>query len=156
MKNLLLVTMLTFGLFATSFSQGNKINVPTDVQTTFKAMFPTVEKVKWCMATEGEWGAEFKINDNKMSASFSDDGTWLKTVTTIKASDMPQQVKSAIADEFAGFKMEEVATVERADKPLVYEVELKKGATSVEVLFGADGKRIRRKAVPVGIIDQEN
>lgn len=156
MKYLLLVTMLTFGLFATCFSQGKKITVPTDVQTAFNVMFPTVEKVKWCMATEGEWGAEFKINNNKMSASFSDDGTWLKTETTIKPSAMPQQVKSAIADEFAGFKMEEVATVERADKPLVYEVELKKGVTSVEVMFGTDGKLIRRRAVPMGIGDQEN
>jgi uncharacterized membrane protein YkoI len=69
---------------------------------------------------------------------------------------MPQEVKLAIADEFAGFKMEEVATVERADKPLVYEVDLKKGATYVEVMFDADGKRIRRRAVPVGIGNQEN
>jgi hypothetical protein len=52
--------------------------------------------------------------------------------------------------------MEEVATVERADKPLVYEVDLKKGATYVEVMFDADGKRIRRRAVPVGIGNQEN
>jgi hypothetical protein len=156
MKNLLLVTMLTFGLFATSFSQGKKTTVPADVQTAFNAMFPTVEKVKWCMATEGEWGADFKINNKKMSASFSDDGTWLRTETTIKASAMPQEVKLAIADEFAGFKMEEVATVERADKPLVYEVDLKKGATYVEVMFDADGKRIRRRAVPVGIGNQEN
>ena len=144
MKYLLLVTMLTFGFLSTSCAQ-NKKAAPTAVQTAFKGKFPTVQKAKWDMENDNKWEAEFKMNSKEMSANFKNDGTWVETETKIKNADLPQAVKDAMAAHFAGYKMEEASMVETADMAAGYEVEMEKGETTIEVLFGADGTVITQK-----------
>ena len=140
----MLVSLLTFGIIATSCAQGN-MTAPSGVQTAFKAKFAAAQKVKWDMEDENEWEAEFKMNGKEMSANFSSDGTWLETEAEIKTSALPQAVKSAIAAQFAGYEMEEATTVESPGKPMAYEVELEKGETTIEAVFGADGTLIKQK-----------
>ncbi|MBI1226616.1 MAG: hypothetical protein GC192_15390 [Bacteroidetes bacterium] len=144
MKYLMLVTVLSFGILSTSCAQGKKA-APAAVQAAFKAKFPTVQKAKWDREDENEWEAEFKKDGKEMSANFSNDGTWLETETEIKTADLPQAVKDAIASQFAGYKMEEASLVQTAELATAYEVEIEKGETTIEVLFGADGSVIKQK-----------
>ena len=139
----MLVTVLSFGILSTSCAQ--KQTSPAAVQAAFKAKFPTVQKAKWDMEDQNEWEAEFKTDGKEMSANFSTDGTWLETETELKAADLPQAVKDAIASQFAGYKMEEASMVQTAEMAAGYEVELEKGETTIEVLFGADGTVIKQK-----------
>ncbi len=144
MKYLLLVTVLSFGILSTSCAQGKK-TAPAAVQAAFKAKFPTVQKAKWDMEDENEWEAEFKKDGKEMSANFNNDGTWLETETEIKSADLPQAVKDAMASQFAGYKTEEASMVQTAEMAAGYEVEMEKGETTIEVLFGADGTVIKQK-----------
>ncbi len=140
----MLVTVLSFGILSSSCAQGKK-SAPAAVQAAFKAKFPTVQKAKWDKEDENEWEAEFKTDGKEMSANFSSDGTWLETETELKAADLPQAVKDAIASQFAGYKMEEASMVQTAEMAAGYEVEMEKGETTIEVLFGADGTVIKQK-----------
>lgn len=144
MKYLMLVTMFTFGILSTSCAQGKK-TAPAAVQAAFKAKFPTVQKAKWDMEDKDEWEAEFKSGGKEMSANFKNDGTWVETETELEASALPQAVKDAVAAQFAGYKMEEASMVQTAEMAAGYEVEMEKGETTIEVLFGADGTVIKQK-----------
>ena len=144
MKYLLLFAMLTFGILSTSSAQGKK-TAPAAVETAFKAKFANAQKVKWEMEAENEWEAEFKMNGQEMSANFKADGTWLETEMEIKTADLPQAVKDAVNAQFAGYEMEEASKVETPEMAVAYEVELEKGETTIEALFGADGALISQE-----------
>lgn len=144
MKYLVLATVLTFSFISTSCAQ-NKKSAPAAVQAAFKAKFTNVQKAKWDMEDDNEWEAEFKMNDQEMSANFKSDGSWLETETEIKTASLPQAVKDAITANFAGYEMEEASLVETPEMAAAYEVELEKGETTIEALFSAEGKLLKQK-----------
>lgn len=143
MKYFLLLVFLSFGVFSTSCAQ--KKAVPAAVQQAFKTKFPTVKKVKWDQEGAEEWEAEFKMNKKEMSANYNLDGTLIEIETEMKAGDLPQAVKDAVATQFAGYEMEEAALVETPQTSTAYEVELKKGKDVIEALFHADGTLLQQK-----------
>ena len=140
MKYYMLFTLFTVSILSTSCGQA-----PAAVKSAFQTKFPTVKKAKWGKENDNEWEAEFKMNGKEMSANFSNDGTWLETETEIKAAQLPQAVKAAIAGQFAGYKTEEASMVETLDMAAAYEVELEKGETTIEAIFSADGTLIKQK-----------
>ena len=73
MKKIKLTVIALFFLGSTAFAQSN------EVQSAFNKMFPSAENVKWSQEDATQWEAEFNINDQKFSANFSGDGTWLET-----------------------------------------------------------------------------
>ena len=101
-------------------------------------------KVKWNKENAKEWEAEFKMNGKEYSANFAPDGTWKETEYEIKKSDIPAAVKQAFDNEFAGYDIEEAEVSETADGK-VYEFELKKDETEVEVAISPDGKIIKKE-----------
>lgn len=143
MKQVMLMLSFTIGVFATSCAQ-QKQAAPAAVQTAFKTKFPAVQKAKWDMEEADQWEAEFKMNGRKMSANFTAGGTWMETETEMKTADLPQAVKEAIAVQFAGYKMEEASMLETPEWTAAYEVELEKGETTIEAVFGADGTLLRQ------------
>lgn len=143
MKYITLVAVFCLGIISTSCAQ--KTPAPEAVKSAFKAKFPTVQKVKWDQEGDNEWEAGFKMNGKEMSANFDGSGAWLETETEIKKSGLPQAVRDAIAAQFAGYKVEEVARVETPEMAEAYEVEVEKGETTIEALFKDDGTLIKQK-----------
>ena len=123
---------------------GQKTNVPAKVKTAFEQKFPTAKKVKWDKENEIEWEAEFKMNSKEYSANFNSDGKWMETEYEIKKSDIPSAVKSSLDSDFKGYKIEEAEISETADGK-VYEFELEKGKTDIEVAISTDGSILKKE-----------
>ncbi|MCB9266374.1 MAG: PepSY-like domain-containing protein [Lewinellaceae bacterium] len=144
MKYLMLITVLTFCLSYSSCAQ-KQTAVPAAVENAFKARFPQAEEVKWDMEREGEWEAEFEMNEEEMSANFMADGAWAETEAEIEKENLPQAVKDAVATQFADYELEEAWTVESPEHPNAYEVKLEKGETTVKATFSPEGQLLGQK-----------
>jgi hypothetical protein len=126
-----------------------KINVPELVKKAFAAKYPKATKVKWSLEKEGEYEAEFNINKAEMSAVFDEKGTCLEVETEIKQSELPQGIKTALAKDFAGYKIEEVEKAE-GNGIITYEMEAKKDKAKFELIFDNTGKLIKKEEKKAG------
>jgi hypothetical protein len=79
-----------------------------------------------------------------MSANFDATGKWLETETGIKPTDIPNEVKASVTKNFAGYKISEVAKVEKPDKEMIYEMDLKKDKEGFEVQFSLKGEVVSK------------
>lgn len=118
--------------------------VPAPVTTAFKAKFPTATKTSWEMENANEYEAGFKLNGEDVSANFDNTGKWLETETEIEASALPTAVQSALAANFAGFKIEEASKIESVKNGSCFEAEIEKGEEAFDILFAADGKMLSK------------
>lgn len=123
-------------------SRGDK--APQKVKDAFAKKFPTAKKVKWEKESTTEWEAEFKINKVEYSANFLADGTWTETEHEIDENDIPQNVKAVLASSFPGYEMEE-AEISETQNGTVYEFEIEKGETEIEVAIDLNGKLINQE-----------
>ncbi len=117
---------------------------PKVVETAFQQKFPTAQKVKWEKENDTEWEAEFKLDGKEYSANFSSDGTWKETEHEIAKSDIPAAVQNTLNTEFPVYKIEESEISETADGT-VYEFELEKGKSEMEVTIDASGKVLKKE-----------
>lgn len=142
MKQLTLLLLFTFTLNAIA-QKVNPENVPESVKNSFKAKFPTAEKVKWEMDYEN-FEAEFKLDKNEVSAEFDKDGNWLETETPIKPSAITTEVKDFLSKNFSGFEIKEAEKKETVNKGILYELEIKKGELEYDIVVSEKGQLISR------------
>ena len=112
--------------------------VPAPVKQSFTKMFPTATGVKYEMEKK-DYEINFMNKGVEMSANFDATGKWLETETGIKPTDIPNEVKAFVTKNFAGYKISEVAKVEKPDKKMIYEMNLKKDKEGFEVQFSLKG-----------------
>jgi ribosomal protein S6E (S10) len=124
--------------------EGKEVNVPAVAKSAFAKQFPNAEKVKWSLEKPGEYEAEFVQNKVEISVVFDEKGTLLEKETEIKESELPQAVKSAIAKDFNGYKLEEIdkAVAKGVTK---YEIEVGKDKKSFELTYDGNGKLLSKK-----------
>jgi len=137
----ILGAFLVTTLFAFA-SGGDK--APKKVKDAFAKKFPTAKKVKWEKENATEWEAEFKMNNTEYSANFMADGTWTETEHEIDEKEIPAIVKKALSTNFPVYEMEEVEISETA-QGMVYEFEIEKGETEMEVAIDANGKIVKQE-----------
>ncbi len=118
--------------------------VPAPVKQAFAKKFPAATDAKYEMEKKN-YEITFKDKGVGMSANFNPTGKWLETETAIMESDLPEEVSTAIAKDFAGFKISEVAKIETPDKPLIYEMDLKKDKEGYEAQFSPKGDVLKKK-----------
>ena len=140
MKTLLL--SLSAALLLSSAAHAQKMTaaqVPAAAKATFKAKFPTVKTNTW--EKEGsDFEAGFKMNGKTMSAVITPAGELHETETDMKAAELPAAVRATLARDYKAYKVNEAATIVKADGTTVYEAEVAKGGKKQDVLFTADGK----------------
>lgn len=142
--------MNTLKLFVVAFvamsigACANMQNVPDKVSKAFSQKFPNAQKVKWDKENNTEWEAEFKLNGEEYSANFSTDGVWKETEHEIEQSAIPVNVKQILDTEFAGYDIEEAEISETAEGTL-YEFELEKGESNIEVAISPEGKVVKKE-----------
>ena len=137
-KSIFIIVALAFGLFACAQTP------PKSVTVNFAKKFTGTTKVKWDQEEENEWEAEFKMNGNQMSASFDNAGKWLETEKELKKSDLPEAVQNAFNTNYSGYKIDEVAEIEKPDFK-GYELGIKKGDEKLEILVSPEGKIVSKK-----------
>ena len=139
MKNLIIISGILI-ITVSTFAFGNP---PKAVKDSFKQKFPAVEKVKWAKENNGEWEANFSLNDIKASANFSQDGMWLESETEIPAAQLPEKVISSINESYSGYVIVGAAKIENNKNEIFYEADIKSGKKKKEVLYKEDGTFIK-------------
>jgi len=142
MRNLMILMVLVSTMAFNAC--GQKDNVPQKVKTAFAQKFPDAKKVKWDKENAREWEAEFMLNEKEYSANFDMEGNWKETEHEIKRNEIPAAVKATLENNFADYKIEEAEISETADG-MVYEFEIEKGESSMEVRISPDGKLLNKE-----------
>ena len=139
---LLSAVMINLPSFAQRIKQDK---VPIAVVKAFENKFPGAKKTTWEMEKASEYEATFRIGSVEKSANFSVDGNWLETETEIHLAGLPQPIQQALKTQFGGYKILEASFLENVKDGLCYEVEVKKGKDTFDVLFSPSGKVISQK-----------
>jgi hypothetical protein len=121
-------------------------NVPEIVKKEFAKRYPAAQTIKWSSEETNEWEAEFKINGTEMSASYDNKGTWLESEAEITIKDLPAAVTNTLTKEFPGYKTGEMSAIENPQMK-GFELALKKGGISLEVVFDNMGKVLKKTEV---------
>jgi hypothetical protein len=143
MKNsIILIATLSF-LSVSAFSQKNP---PENVKKELYKKYATAQSIKWDNEEKNEWEAEFTMEGKKMSASFDNSGKWLESETVINEKELPSSVEITLNKDFAGYKK---GHIEIFESPAMngYEIGLKKGETSLEVILDDKGNILKKTIV---------
>jgi hypothetical protein len=126
-----------------SFSAFSQKNPPENVKKEFSKKYATAQSVKWGSEEANEWEAEFTMGGKKMSACFDNSAKWICTETAILEKELPVAVVNTINKDFQGFKK---SLTEIYESPEVkgFEMVLKKGESSLEVIFDNGGKVFKK------------
>ncbi len=144
MKKVLIGICLVFAsATAIACTTETEDKVPQVVKDAFAKKFPTAKKVDWEKENKNEWEAEFKLNKVKYSANFLEDGTWKETEYEIDKKEVPKNVILSLESSFPGYEIEEAEISETAEG-MVYEFEIEKGKSEIEVTINSFGKVIKK------------
>jgi hypothetical protein len=140
MKNTLIFMVVLAFVTVQAFSQKNPAEI---VKKEFDKKYATAQSVKWNQEEKNEWEAEFIIGDKKMSASFDNTGKWLESETEITEKELPAPVTVTLNKDFLGYKRGDISIL---DSPQMkgYEIGLKKGKTSIEVVIDSNGNILKK------------
>ena len=137
MKNIFIVltAAITIGLSANC--QG--IKVPDAVKNAFSAKYPGATNVKWGKENAKEYEAEFKLNNNSISANFGLDGSWVETESVIPENDLPTAVKAAVSSKYPGAPITLAEKTEQPGNKVFYEVTVKVNGKKKSMEMKPDG-----------------
>jgi hypothetical protein len=140
MKNIFILVFLFSLISVSALSQKN---TPENVKKEFSDKYPAAQSIKWSSEEANEWEAEFNINGKKMSACFDNSPKWIESETVISDKELPVAVVHTLNKDFQGFKK---GSVELYESPSMkgYEMRLKKGEKSLEVIFDNNGVVLKK------------
>lgn len=95
-------------LFAGSAFAMEPENVSPKVKAAFESDFSKASKISW-EKTSDFYFASFTLNDVRIDAAYNEDGELLGTARVISAEQMPLSVSLAIAEKYAGYRVEKTA-----------------------------------------------
>jgi len=139
MKNTVILTLVFAFISVSAFSQKNPSEI---VKKEFTKKYATAQSVKWDNEEKNEWEAEFTMDGKKMSASFDNSGKWIESETAIAENELPAAVVSTLDKDFQGYKRGHLEIFENAEIK-GFELRLKKGETSIEVMIDNNGKVLK-------------
>lgn len=146
MKKLIAILVcLTFAVF--TYAQKSGETIPAAAKSGFSAKFPTAKKVKWSVEKPGEFEVDFTLNNVEQSALVDPKGNILETEVEIKESELPQAVKTSLAKDFAGYKLDEFTKATDAKGVITYEMQAIKGKDKLAVEFDPTGKLLSKTAL---------
>ena len=114
---------------------------PKLVKEAFSHKFPTAKNVKWSQEKNQEWEAKFKMDKTEYSANFLENGMWKETEHSIEINKVPAEMQANLNKSYPGYSIEE-AEISETKETVVYEFEMKKGKSKIEVAINMDGKII--------------
>ena len=138
-------SFLMLACFIVSFatiSSAQKINekdLPGPVKTAFATKYPAAMNVKWGKENAKEYEAEFKLNNNNVSANFLVTGDWVETETVLSITDLPAAISNAIKTKYPGASITKAEKLEKPGNKTLYEVFIKLNGKTKEVELNADG-----------------
>jgi hypothetical protein len=120
-----------------------EMKTPEKIINAFNQKFPGAASVEWGSETTNEWEAEFKIDNKTLSACFDSTAVCTVTETVISEKELPAAVLNTLKTDFAGYRKSLIEIYETSEIK-GFELVLKKGETSIEVIFDNAGKVIKK------------
>ncbi len=137
MKTYIVVLMLA--IIAGQSANCQPVKPTAAVKSAFNTKFPTATNVKWGMENSKEYEAEFKLNNNPVSANFGLDGHWVETESTIPLAELPSAVPAAIKAKYPGASITRAEKTEQPGNKVIYEVGLKVDGKKKSMELNPDG-----------------
>jgi hypothetical protein len=138
MKKIILVfVVLSFAALKTNAQKMKESDVPASVKAGFEKNFPGTT-AKW-EKENGNFEAEFKKEEKKMSATFQPDGSLLEMESGIKEADFPAAALDYIKSGYIGKKVKEYSKITSAAGVITYEAEIE----GKDVIFDSNGKFLK-------------
>lgn len=131
--------VLTMAVTISLSANCQKLTVPDAIKNAFNAKYPNAKNVKWGKENAKEYEAEFKLNNNAVSANFGPDGTWVETESVIPESDLPAAVKTAVGSKYPGAFITLAEKTEQPGNKIHYEVSVKVNGKKKAMELNADG-----------------
>ncbi len=139
------------------------IVVPAGTQTAFTTQYPNATNVVWSRydpvavvpvdwelagwetLDTSDYLVRFDLDNENYYAWYDGDGNWVGSAYVVKDhSTLPEVVKTAITNKYAGYSIENVNREFQKDR-IAYEIEMKKDDSKVKLLVDGDGNVIREK-----------
>lgn len=134
--------ILLFTLIITATSNAQLIKVPDLVKQAFDKQYPDAKEVDWKGGLDYHT-VTFKLSDKKYKATYTKDGNWNATETTIAFEELPKSVQLSFgASNYKAWTVKEVAEIvkPRAEAN-EYKVTVQKSAINKKILmFDAKGR----------------
>jgi hypothetical protein len=143
MKNFVIL-IIAFSMI--SFSAFSQKNPPENVKKEFFKKYSSAQSVKWENEEKNEWEAEFKMDGKKMSASFDNSAKWIESETEITQKELPSSVVMTLNKDFQDYKKGHIEIFESPEMK-GFELGLKKGEASLEVIFDNKGIILKKTNV---------
>ncbi|HEY6064190.1 MAG TPA: PepSY-like domain-containing protein [Chitinophagaceae bacterium] len=137
MKNIFIVLTAAITISLSASCQGLK--VPEAVKNAFAARFPAATNVSWGKENAKEYEAEFKLNNNSVSANFGLDGSWVETESVIPVSELPAAVKTAVSTKYPGGSITLAEKTEQPGNKVLFEVAVKVNGKKKSMELNPDG-----------------
>ncbi|MCY7409999.1 MAG: PepSY-like domain-containing protein [Chitinophagales bacterium] len=137
-----LIPIFTILLLA-ACAEGQKLKesaVPAPVVASFNKMYPNAEENKWSME-EGNYEAEFEMNESEASVTFDAAGNLLETEKEIAVKDLPAACAAYVSKNYAGQTIKEASEITDSKGVKTYEAELK----GKDLVFDANGNFINEE-----------
>lgn len=142
--NLLVVAMLTIGMFTATSCNDDDNYTPEDIfLQAFQQKYPEASKIEW-EDKNGYKVADFRYNEKEAEAWFDKSAKWLMTETDLRLADLPAAVKTAFeASEYASWHVDDIDKIERVDVETTYVIEVEKSKQEYNLFFSEDGTFIK-------------
>ncbi|MBL0232041.1 MAG: PepSY-like domain-containing protein [Chitinophagaceae bacterium] len=133
------ILVLALAFIAGNPANSQLINVPAAVKSAFSAKYPNATDVKWGKENKHEYEAEFKMNNNAVSANFKENGSWVETESVITQTELPAAVKDAVMKKYPGATIVLSEKTEMPGNKIHYEVSFNVNQKKRSLEFNADG-----------------
>jgi len=113
-----------------------KVNVPENVNESFKGTFASAEKNKWNKTVIGNYEVSFTNSDSLTQvAEYNDAGIMVKSRTTYNLEALPENITAAVEKKYAGAKVNECVKMEIPGVAPYYKVKLETSTKLKRELF---------------------
>ena len=113
-----------------------KLNVPENVNVSFKSSFATVEKNEWNKTYMGNYVANFiNAEQLKQSVEYNEAGVIVKTKTMYAPENLPMNVSTALETRYAGAKVSECIKMEIPGVTPYYKLKIETTNNTKKELF---------------------
>jgi len=121
-----------------------QINLPTIINDYLAANYPdySIDESEEETLCDGTVVYEVELensNDDEIELTFDTEGSLLFSESEIGTSDLPSAVTNSLATNYADYSIEEAERLDMYDDTKRYEVEIKNGNSTLEVLLESDG-----------------
>lgn len=146
MKKLILIASSLCMINAANAQDLKETDVPDLVKQSFSKVYPNIKVEAW-EKEAANYEAEFHLNNVESSALFSEHGNFIELEQDIVLTDLPKAAIEYCHLNYKKYKLNEAAIITDVYKKPSYEIEIKKGKETMDLLFDEHGVFIKKGEV---------